>query len=65
MVYYNNKTKQYHIVEHLGCYLDGKLSGESMAIKSLTQINTKLQPLYRKNKILNPKLRRFLSNSLI
>ena len=63
--YNNDRIKQYQIVEYLGCCLDANLSGESMAMKSLRKINTKLQFLYRQNEFLNPKLCRLLCNSLI
>ena len=53
------------MVEYLGCCLDANLSGESMAMKSLRKIKTKLQFLHRQNEFLNPKLRRLLCNSLI
>ena len=53
------------MVEYLGCCLDANLSGESMAVKSLRKINTKLQFLYRQNEFLNPELRKLLCNSLI
>ena len=43
------------MVEYLGCCLVTNLSGESMAMKSLKKINTKLQFLYRQNEFLNPK----------
>ena len=52
--------KQFHVVEHLGCYLDANLSEESMAMASLKKVNTKLQFLYRQNEFLNPKLHRLL-----
>ena len=52
------------MVEYLGCCLDANLSGESMAMKSLRKIITKLQFLYRQNDLLNSKLRRLLCNSL-
>ena len=51
------------MVEDLGCCLDA--SGESMAMKSLKKINTKLQFLFGQNEFLNLKLRRLLCNSLI
>ena len=60
--FYDNRTKQFHIVEYLGCYLDANLNGESMAMKPF---NTKLQSLYKQNATLNPKLCRLLCNSLI
>ena len=65
ITYNNNRIKQYGIAEYLGCCLDANLTGESMAMKSLRKINTKLQFLYRQNEFLNPKLRRLLCNSLI
>ena len=45
----NNRIKQFHIIEYLGCYLDANLSGEFMAMKSLKKINAKLQFSYRQN----------------
>ena len=47
IAYNNNRIKQFCMVEYLGCCLDDKLSGESMEIKSIRKINTKLQFLYR------------------
>ena len=52
------------MVEYLGCCLDANLNGESMAIKSLRKINTKLQFLYRQNEFLYLKLHRLLCNAL-
>ena len=52
------------MVEYLDCCLDPNLSGESMEMKSLRKISTKLQFLYRQNEFLNLKLRRLLCNSL-
>ena len=49
ITYDNNRIKQFHIAEYLGCYLDPNLSKESMALKSLKKINAKLLLLYRKN----------------
>ena len=53
------------MVECLGCCLDTDLSEESMIMKSLRKINTKLQFLYRQNEYLTLELRRLLCNSLI
>ena len=50
---------------YLGCLLDEALSGESMALKIINKINSKLRFLYRKNRFLSPPLRRLLCNSLI
>ena len=65
ITYKNNRTKQYRMVEYLGCCLQANLSGESMAMKSLSKINTKLQFLYIQNEFLNPTLGRLLCKSLI
>ena len=42
ITYNNNRIKQYRMVEYLGRCLDANASGESMAMKSLRKINTKL-----------------------
>ena len=39
ITYDNNRIKQFHKVEYLGCYLDANLSEEPMAMKSLKRIN--------------------------
>ena len=57
--------KQYHTVTYLGCLLDETLSGESMAVKVINKINSRLKFLYRKNRFLSPPFRRLLCNSLI
>ena len=51
------------MVKYLSYCLGANLSGESMAMKSLRKINTKLQFFYRQNEFLNPKLSRLLCNS--
>ena len=56
MTYDNNRIEQHHLVEYLGCCLEANLNADSMAMKSLKKINTKLQFLF---------LRRSLCNSLI
>ena len=43
------------MAEYLLCRLDTNLSGEFMAMKSLTKMNTKLLFLDRQNEFLNPK----------
>ena len=50
---------------YLGCLLDETLSGESMALKVINKINSRLRFLYRKNRFLSPPLRRLLCKSLI
>ena len=57
--------KQYETVEYLGCHLDSKLSGETMASKVLKNINAKLKFLYPQNRYLTPAYRRLLCNALI
>ena len=52
ITYDNNRVKPYRIVEYLGGCLDANLSGESMTMKSLRKINTKLQILYKQNEFL-------------
>ena len=53
------------MVISLGCILDEKHSGESMATKMLGNINGKLKFLYRKQSFLDNSLCRLLSNALI
>ena len=65
ITYDNNKIKEFDLVKQFGCYLDAKLSGKSMEMKSLKKISAKLQSLCRQNEFLNPKLRRLLCSSLI
>ena len=60
----NNRIKSFQIVEYLGCYLDANLFKESLAVKPLKKINSKLNFSYRQSELLNPKLRRLLSNFL-
>ena len=50
---------------NLGCSLDETLSGESMVLKVINKINSRLRFLYRKNSFLFPPLCRLLYNSLI
>ena len=59
------KIKQYNQATYLGCILDNKLSGESMAIQALGKINGRLKFLYRKQKFLTNGLKRLLCNALI
>ena len=59
------KIKQYPEVTFLGYILDESLSRESMALKFVSKINTRLKFRYRKNRFLPPQLRRLLCNALI
>ena len=57
--------KQYHTVTYLSCLLNKTHSGESMTLKVINKIDSRLRFLYRKNRFLSPPLRRLFSNSLI
>ena len=57
--------KHYHTVTYLGCLLDETLSGEPMALKVISKINSRLRFLHRENRFLSPSFRRLLCNSLI
>ena len=61
----DHHIKQYNCVEHLGCFLDYNLNGETMAQKVLNKINVKLKFLYRQATFLNPTCKRILCNALI
>ena len=63
--YKNIQIKQHSKVTYLGCILDETMSGESMALKVINKINSRLKFLHRKNKFLTPALRRLLCNALI
>ena len=63
--YENIEIKQYSKVTYLGCILDNDLSGESIATKVLSLVNSRLKFLYREQKFLTLPLRRLLCNALI
>ena len=60
--YKNIQIKQHSKVTYLGCILDETMSGESMALKVINKINSRLKFLHGKNKFLTPALRRLLCN---
>ena len=60
-----HSIKQHETVEYLGCQLDSKLSGETMASKVLKKVNAKLKFLYRQSRYLTPAYKRLLCNALI
>ena len=62
--YKNIQIKQYSKVTYLGCILDETMS-ESMALKVINKINSRLKFLHRKNKFLTPAQRRLLCRALI
>ena len=51
--YRNIQIKQHSKVTYLGCILDETMSGESMALKVINKINSRLTFLHRKKQILN------------
>ena len=59
------QIKQHSKATYLGCILDETMSGESIALKVINKINSRLKSLNRKNKFLSPVLRRLLCNALI
>ena len=65
ITYKNIKIKQHSKINYLGCIFDETLNGESMALRVINKVNSKLKFLYRKNNLLSPALRRLLCNALI
>ena len=63
--YKDIKIKQYKHVNYLECMLDESMSGETMALRVIQKINSRLKFLYRKNRILDVPLRRLTCNALI
>ena len=63
--YKNIQIKQHSSATYLGCILDESVSGESMAVKVINKINSRLKFLNRKNKFLTPALCRLLCNTCI
>ena len=52
-------------MNYLGCMLDESMSGETMALRVIEKINTRLKFRYRKNRILDVSHRRRLCSALI
>ena len=65
IMYNGIEIKQYSKVTYLGCLLDEAMSGESMALKTIKNINQKLKCLYKKNRFLTQELQRLLGNDII
>ena len=63
--YKNTQIKQHSKVTYLCCILDETMPGESIALKIINKINSRLKFLHRKNKFLTPALHRLLCNTLI
>lgn len=49
----------------MGCMLDETMSGETMALRVVEKINSKLKFIYRENRFLDLPLRRLLCNAFI
>ena len=63
---YNDiNIKQYSNVCYLGCILNNTFSGDSMALKVIGKVNSRLRFLYRNSSVLSPALKRMLCNALI
>ena len=62
--YKNIQIKQHSKITYLGCILDETMSGESMALKVINKINSRLKFLHRKNNFLTQALRKLLCNAL-
>ena len=58
------KIKQHKHVNYLGCVLDETMSGETMALRVIKKINSRLKFLYQKILFLDIPLRRLLCNAL-
>ena len=52
-------------MNYLGCVLDETMSGETMALRVIEKINSRLKFFYRKNRFLDVPLRRRLCNALV
>ena len=52
-------------MNYLGCVLDETMSGETMALRVIAKINSRLKFFYRRNQFLDVPLRRLLFNALI
>ena len=65
IVYNGTESKQYEKVKYLGCILDQRLSGESMALNIIDKEYLHLKFLHRQNYFLTPPLRRLSRNVLI
>ena len=57
--------KQYWKDKYFGCELDKNLTGESLALNVINNINATVRFIVRKNRFLSPYLKRLLSNAII
>ena len=65
IVYNSIEIKQHANVKYLGCILDESLSGESMALNVIDEVNSPLKFLHRQDRSLITSLRRLLCSALI
>ena len=63
--YKDIKIKQYEHVNYLGCMLNESMSGETMVLRVIEKINSRLKFLYQKNRFLDVPHRRLLCNALM
>ena len=59
------QIKQHSKVTYLGRIFEEIMSGDSMALKVINKLNSRLTFLHKKYKFLTPALRRLLCNTLI
>ena len=59
------EIKQHAKVKYLVCILDESLSGESMTLNTIDELNSHLKFLRRQNRFSTPALCRLLCNALI
>ena len=65
IIYEDIKIKQHKHVNYLRCVLDETKSGETMAVRVIEKINSRLKFIYQKNSFLDVFLRRLLCNALV
>ena len=65
IAYKEIKIKQHKHVNYLGGVLDETMSGETMALRGIEKINSRLKFLHRKNRFYDVCLCRFLCSALI
>ena len=64
-MYSGTEIKQYAKVKHLECIFDQRLSGESIAMSVIDQVNSCQKSQHRQNRFLTGPLHRLLCNALI
>ena len=59
------KFKQHNHVIYLRCVLDVTMSAETMVLRVIEKINSRVEFLYKRNQVLDFPLRRLFCNTLI